>query len=159
MSKISAFILTYNEEQNIEECIKSLYEISDDIYVIDSFSTDKTVMLAKALGATVIQHEFLYHANQVKFALENIMFKNNWIIRLDADERLTSQSAKEIDNLTSLHNNDNINGIVLRFDFSFMGKQLRHGGVYPFRKLSVFKKGLVYVEDRKMDEHFVLTEG
>lgn len=159
MSKVSSIVLTYNEEQNIKDCLASLIPISDDIFVIDSFSTDKTVEIAKSLGAKVIQHEFKYHADQVNFALSNINFKNEWIIRLDADERLTNESRNEIDDLTTKHLEDDVNGIVLRFNFSFMGKELKHGGVYPFRKLSVFKKRKARVEDKEMDEHFVLDGG
>ena len=159
MADITAIILTLNEEKNIEECIKSIKSIVKRIVVVDSFSTDKTVEIAKLLGAEVWQHEFVNQAQQFIWAIENISIDTTWVFRIDADERLTEKSATELEKLTAEHETDDVNGIIVRFEVNFMGKALRHGGIYPFRKLLVFKPGKAHMENRNMDEHIVLDEG
>lgn len=159
MADITAIILTLNEEKNIEECIRSIHPVVKRIVVVDSFSTDKTVEIAKAHGAEVLQHEFINQAQQFIWAVDTIEIDTKWIFRIDADERLTEKAAVELEKLTTEHENDDINGIVVRFEVNFMGKALRHGGIYPFRKLLVFKKGKGHMEKRNMDEHIVLDEG
>ena len=159
MADITAIILTLNEEKNIEECIKSIKSIVKRIVVVDSFSTDKTVEIAKLLGAEVWQHEFVNQAQQFIWAIENISIDTTWVFRIDADERLTEKSATELEKLTAEHETDDVNGIIVRFEVNFMGKALRHGGIYPFRKLLVFKHGKAHMENRNMDEHIVLDEG
>lgn len=159
MADITAIILTLNEEKNIEECIKSIKSIVKRIVVVDSFSTDKTVEIAKSLGAEVWQHEFVNQAQQFIWAIENISIDTTWVFRIDADERLTEKSATELEKLTAEHETDDVNGIIVRFEVNFMGKALRHGGIYPFRKLLVFKPGKAHMENRNMDEHIVLDEG
>lgn len=159
MLDLTAIILTYNEEKNIEHCINSIKGIAKRIVVIDSFSTDKTVELAEQLGAEVFQHEFVNQAKQYIYGVEVADIKTKWIFRIDADERLTVESAKEIEQICNKNENTDVNGIVVRFKVNFMGKELRHGGIYPFRKLLIYKNGKAYMEDRNMDEHIVLAEG
>lgn len=159
MLDLTAIILTYNEEKNIEHCINSIKDIAKRIVVIDSFSTDKTVELAEQLGAEVFQHEFVNQAKQYIYGVEVADIKTKWIFRIDADERLTIESSKEIEELCKESENTDVNGIVVRFKVNFMGKELKHGGIYPFRKLLIYKNGKAYMEDRNMDEHIVLSEG
>lgn len=159
MADITAIILTLNEEKNIEECIRSVQPIVKRIVVVDSFSTDRTVELAKELGAEVLQNKWVNYSAQFAYALENVKAQTRWILRIDADERMTEQSAAELEALTEQHAEDNVNGIILRFEVSFMGKSLRHGGIYPLKVLRVFKTGKAHIENRNMDEHMVLDEG
>ena len=159
MADITAIILTLNEEKNIEKCIRSIQPIVKRIVVVDSFSTDKTVEIAKSLGAEVWQHEFVNQAQQFIWAVDNVSIDTTWVFRIDADERLTEKSASELETLTIEHENDDVNGIIVRFEVNFMGKSLRHGGIYPFKKLLVFKRGKAHMENRNMDEHIVLDEG
>lgn len=159
MADITAIILTLNEEKNIEECIRSIQPIVKRVVVVDSFSTDRTVEMAKELGAEVLQHEFINQAQQFIWAMDTLAIQTKWVFRIDADERLTEKSAAELENLTVKHENDEVNGIVVRFEVNFMGKSLRHGGIYPFRKLLVFKYGKAHMENRSMDEHIVLDSG
>ena len=95
-SNITVIILTFNEELHIARCIELAKKYSDDIYVVDSFSTDKTVEIAKSLNAFVLQNKFTSHGQQVSWALENIDFKTEWILRLDADEYLEEDLILEI---------------------------------------------------------------
>ncbi len=159
MADLTAIILTLNEEKNIRECISSIQSIAKRIVVVDSFSTDKTVEIAKEMGAEVIAHEFVNQAQQFIYAIETLEIDTKWILRIDADERFTEKSAAELEALTLEHADDDVNGIVVRFEVSFMGKPLRHGGIYPFRKMVVYKNGTAHMENRNMDEHIVLDEG
>lgn len=159
MADITAIILTRNEEKYIAECIKSITGVVKRIVVVDSYSDDKTIDIAKSLGAEVYQHEFSTHAKQYQYAVEISNVDTIWTLKIDADERLTDESAAELEELCNINENTNINGIVLRFYNVFMGKVLKHGGVYPWRKLSVYKTGKGTIEDRNMDEHIILHEG
>lgn len=159
MCDLTAIVLTYNEENNLPECLKSLSGLAQRIIVIDSFSTDSTKEIALSFGADFYQHTFVNQAQQFDYALKNIEIKTKWIIRLDADERLTEKSRKEIENLCSIHENDDVNGLVLRFKLFFLGKYLKHGGAYPVRKMVVFKNGFAEIEQKNMDEHIVLLSG
>jgi len=159
MADLTTLILTYNEELNIRKCIKSVKRISKRIVVIDSFSDDETVAIAKSMGAEVYKHEFVNYSKQFKYGRKISNINTKWILRIDADERLTNESASEIEKICNENTNTDVNGIVVRFEVNFLGRSLKHGGIYPFRKLLVFKKNYGYIEDKNMDEHIVLTEG
>ncbi len=161
MADITAIILTKNEEVNIEKCIRSIKPIVKRIIVVDSGSTDNTTNVAKDLGADILVNEmkpFLY-AKQFLYGMEHGNITTKWVFRIDADEELTKESAAEIDRLCNENENTDVNGIVVRFEVNFMGRAIRHGGVYPLRKLLLFKYGKGNIEDRCMDEHCVLYEG
>ena len=159
MARITAIILTYNEEVNIKRCIDSLSPLVERIVVVDSYSSDKTVEIAKSLGVEVYSHSFVNQAKQFIWALDNIDIYSPWIIRFDADEEMTEKARLELEDLLIKNENTNVNGIVLRYEVEFIGKKLRHGGIYPFKKMFVFKKGKAHMEDRAMDEHIILDEG
>lgn len=156
---ITALILTLNEELHIERCISSLTEVCSEIIVIDSFSTDKTIDICQALGAEVIQHEFISHSDQFNWALENIPLNNKWIFRIDADEYLSKELRSELIKLNLTNLGSNVNGISINRLMYFMGKPLRKGGMYPIKHLRIFKVSYAYCEKRLMDEHIVLKEG
>lgn len=159
MADITAIILTRNEKDFIEDCISSIEPIVSRIVVVDSFSEDNTVELAKKAGAEVYQHEFYNYSKQYKYAVNIANVKTKWILRIDADERLTAESAEELNKLCNENENTNITGIVLRFYNMFLGKPMYHGGMYPWKKLSVYKAGFGDIEDRNMDEHIILSNG
>jgi glycosyltransferase involved in cell wall biosynthesis len=160
MNNITAIILTYNEEKNIENCLHSIVPLTTNIILVDSGSTDKTLEIAKRFNVSIYNHEFLNHSKQFNWALDNIKLSSEWILRIDADERLTENLIKEIHSKTKKNLlNKEISGYILKFRTIFMGKELRFGGVYPFRKLVLFKKGSGRYEDRNMDEHILLSQG
>ena len=140
MDKITAIILTLNEELNIEKCIQTIKKITNKIILVDSGSTDKTVEIAKRYGARIFNHKFETHARQFNWALDNIDIETEWIIRLDADERISDQLALEITDTLEKKDLSNVSGFVVKFKTYFLGKQLRWGGVYPFKKMILFKK-------------------
>lgn len=159
MADITAIILTKNEEVNIGDCIASIATIVKRIIVIDSFSSDKTVEIAREAGAEVYQHYFENYAKQYMYGIQKAEIKTIWTLRIDADERLTSDSAYELDQLCKKNMNTNVNGIVLRFKKNFLGKDLYHGGVYPWMKMNCYKTKYGFIENRAMDEHIVLSKG
>jgi len=91
----SALVLTYNEEKNIERCLKSL-QWCDEVVVLDSYSTDRTIEIAKKLGAVVVMKEFEDYASQRNYGLNSIDYKNEWVLMVDADEIVPPELAQEI---------------------------------------------------------------
>lgn len=157
MQDISAFIITYNEEIHISRAIKNAQKYAKEVFVLDSFSTDKTVEIAKSLGAKVYQHEFKYHADQLNWGLNNLPFKTEWIWRQDADEYLTDELIEELDIVIPNIPND-INAFTAPCLRKFLGKYIKHG-IIPLILLRLFRRGHALWEDKKMDEHIYITDG
>jgi len=155
---ITAIILTYNEELHIARCIENIKQISDQVYVIDSFSTDKTAEIAEGMGAIVIKHIWPGNqAEQFNWALENIDINSKWIFRLDADEYLLAELINEINTKLPMLDS-NITGVVFKRRHIFLGKWIKRGE-YPKLILRLFQKGKAVCEQRLMDEHIELLEG
>ena len=155
---ITAVILTMNEEKNIEKCILSINKFVDEIIIVDSGSSDNTIEIAKKYTNMIFFNKFIDYATQFNWALDNISIKNDWILRIDADERLNMELGNEItENIANCK--DSITGFVLKQKIIFMGKWIKHGGAYPFKKLMVFRKGIGRIEQKRMDEHTVLSMG
>lgn len=158
MADLTAIILTKNESKNITECINSIENLAKRIVVIDSGSDDNTVELAKDLGVDVYIHPFENYARQFNWGLDNTNISTKWVLRIDADERFTPELCKEVEEMIEIHDSDDINGFTLEAWLYFMGKRLKYGGGRK-RKLMIFKYGIGRIEDRKMDEHTILSEG
>ncbi|MCR5033735.1 MAG: glycosyltransferase family 2 protein [Lachnospiraceae bacterium] len=159
MADLTAIILTKNEEKNIGECIRSIQPVASRVVVVDSGSEDRTVEIAQELGAEILVHPFENYSRQFIYGMEHANIQTKWVLRIDADEQLTEESATELQEILEANDHTDVNGVVIRFEVIFMGKQLRHGGIYPFRKLLVFRYGKGFMEERNMDEHITLTEG
>lgn len=158
MKDVTVVILTKNEEVNLPECLKSIKNFASRVIVIDSGSTDRTVLIAKKMGAEIYEHPFENYARQFNWGLDNTNIKTKWTMRLDADERLTPKLCDELSYLMDKHDLDEVNGITMEAWLYFMGKIIKHGGAQK-RKLMLFKTGLGRIEDRKMDEHTILLSG
>ena len=157
-SNIAVVILTYNEAIHLPRALDHIRGFAREIFVIDSFSTDATVELAKAGGADVLQHPFQYQAKQFEWALENAPITADWVMRLDADEIVEPDLAEEIMlKLPKLP--EDVTGIILNRKTIFQGKFIRWGGRYPLTLLRIWRRGKARIEDRWMDEHMYLTEG
>lgn len=155
---LAVIILTFNEERHIARALASVAGIASEVFVIDSFSTDRTVELAQAHGATVIQHPFVNYSKQFQWGLDNAPISANWIMRLDADEVIEPDLAARIrDELPSLP--DQVVGINLKRKHIFLGRWIRHGGRYPLVLLRIWRRGQGRIEDRWMDEHIILSGG
>jgi glycosyltransferase involved in cell wall biosynthesis len=155
---LSVVILTYNEERHIVRALESVAGIAREVFVIDSFSTDHTVELGQARGATVIQHAFVNQAKQFQWVLDTVPIKTDWIMRLDADEIIEPDLAAEIqDKLSSL--GEDVVGVNLKRKHIFMGRWIRHGGRYPLTLMRIWRRGHARIEDRWMDEHMIVWGG
>lgn len=156
MADITFIILTKNEEKNIEACIKSIGCLSNRIYVVDSGSNDNTVELAKMHGAEVVYHEWCGHAAQFNWALDNLRINSKWVFRLDADERISDDLRKEIEQKLASEQLNGVNGYEMRWRVYFMNKWIRHGGTHKPYFLRLFRYGYGRVEDKIMDEHIIV---
>jgi len=126
---VSVIILTLNEEANIEYCLKSVYRWSDDIQVIDSFSEDKTVRLAMKYTRSIHKVKEAHWADLRNWAMRNLPLKYDWVLFLDADERLSEELKREISE--ELKTSPQENGFYIKRRFIFMGRWLKYGGLYP----------------------------
>lgn len=159
MADLTAIILTMNEESDIANCINSIENLAKRIVVIDSGSSDKTVEIARALGADVYFHEFENYATQFNWGLDNTEIKTKWVLRIDADEQFTPELCSEVERECLKHAEDNVNGMRINQRVFFLNRWLKHGDVYPFQKLLIFKHGIGRIENRNIDEHTVLSSG
>lgn len=158
MIDVTVVVLTKNEETNLVDCLRSLEGFAKRVVVVDSFSTDRTLEVARNWGADVYQHKFENYARQFNWALDNTNIDTKWTFRLDADERLTPELCKELEVLVKENDQTDVNGVTMEAWLYFMGRKIKHG-CHNKRKLMLFKTGIGRVEDRKMDEHTVLSRG
>jgi len=154
--KPSIVILTYNSELSIAETLQSVVSLSDDIHVVDSFSKDRTVEIAREFGAKVVEHPFENYGAQRNWAINSLQLKYEWQLHLDADERLTPELVMEIG---SIPEDIRLNGFYLPRLMTFLGRFIRHGGMYPTWHMRLFRTGFGRCESRKYDQHFYVTEG
>jgi glycosyltransferase involved in cell wall biosynthesis len=155
---LAVVVLTHNEEIHIARALDAVASIASEIFVVDSFSTDRTVELARSRGATVIQHEFINYARQFQWALENAPIRSKWVMRLDADEVIEAALAAEISEKLPLLP-EGVAGINLRRKHIFLDRWIRHGSRYPLVMLRIWRHGQGRIENRWMDEHMVVWGG
>lgn len=130
MSYITVIVIAQNEEPNIRQCLHSVVGWATQVFVVDSFSTDRTPELARACGAEVVQHEFVDFASQREWALANLPLSGEWIFFLDADEVVPRSFKQELEGL--LEDADaNLAGIYVHFAFYFLGHELKHAYESP----------------------------
>ena len=150
---LSVLIPTRDEERNIAACMQSVVW-AGEIVVFDSLSTDRTRDIAQGYGAKVVQREFDNFSAHKNWALGNIRFENDWILIVDADERITETLAGEIQDL--LKQGPKRNGYYVARQNWFCGKWIRHGGWYPDWQLRLIRRGCARYESRIVHEHVLL---
>ena len=158
MTDVTAVILTKNEEKNLIDCLESLKGFAKRTVVVDCGSEDGTCSIAEQYGADVYFHPFENYSKQFNWALDNTDITTKWTYRLDADERLTPALKEELAALALEHADDDINGFSTEAWLVFLGRVLKHGAANK-RRIVMFKTGIGRIEDRRMDEHTVLSEG
>lgn len=158
MNSITAIVLTKNEEKNIEECLMSIKDFVSRVVVMDCYSTDNTVKIAKDNGADVFYREYDYYAKQFNWAIDNANIDTDWILRLDADERFTPELCEEVERIIDYSEINEINGITMEANLFFLNKCMRYG-LANKRKMMLFKTGIGRIEDRKRDAHSVISVG
>ena len=159
MADLTAIILTKDEEQNIATCIGRLRGIAARVVVVDSGSTDRTLEIARELGADVYSHQpYCDYATQFNWGLENTGIDTEWIMRVDADEYWTEALCAEVEALLTRHAHDDVNGILTESIFYFLGRRINHGE-RKRRKIVVFRRGHGFIEKRRRDQHTILKDG
>ncbi|MDB5677659.1 glycosyltransferase family 2 protein [Sphingomonas bacterium] len=155
---VTALILSFNEEVHIGRCLDRIAPLADRVIVIDSFSTDRTVEIARDKGAEVHQHAFTNQAAQLQWALDTIAIDSDWIIRVDCDEYLEPALIEALqDKLPTLP--AEITAIDLKLKVLFRGKFIRWGGYYRTWLTRLWRPGAGRMEQRWMDERWLITRG
>lgn len=133
--KISAAIITFNEEENIERCISSLKKVADEILVVDSFSTDNTEKICSSLGVKFLQNKFEGHISQKNFAMKSAT--HDFVLSLDADEQLSNEL---IESILKIKESADADAYIFNRLNNYCGKWIKHGVWYPDRKIRLWNR-------------------
>ena len=158
MNTLTAVILTYNEDIHLERCLSSVIDIVDEVIIVDSYSSDRTLDIATDFKVKVYQNEFVNQANQINWILEQNVIKTDFVLRLDADEVIDLDLSLWIsNNIKSLDNT--VTGIYLNRYITFLDKMMLYGGMSTYWTLRIWRSGYGRCEQRWMDEHILLLSG
>jgi glycosyltransferase involved in cell wall biosynthesis len=149
---LTVIILTYNEEPNLPQALRSVCGWAQQLIVLDSFSTDRTVEIAREFGAEVYQHRFEDYARQRNHAL-TLPIRSEWILFLDADEWVPPELQREIAEV--IDRNPPADGFYIKRRFIWMGRWIRRG-YYPSWILRLARRGRVRCEERQVNEHLIV---
>lgn len=150
---LSIVILTYNSSSSIERTLKSLAELSNDLHVVDSFSTDNTIDICRRYGCHIVQRPFKNYADQRNWAIDNLPLRYSWQLHVDADEELERDAVYAIQGLDLAQSA--FDGYMLGRKLVFMGRTLRFGPLALTWHCRLFRSGYGRCEDRLYDQHFV----
>lgn len=152
MAKVSVVLATYNEEKNLPDCLASVRSIANEIVVVDGTSSDKTVEIANSFGAKIkiVKNVPNFHINK-QIAID--MAQGDWILQLDADERLTPQLIEEIKNKI---NSSDCDGYWVPRKNWFLGRFLKKGGQYPDYTLRLYRKGKGRLPQKDVHEQAIV---
>src|ERR1700677_3010046 len=120
--KFSVVILCFNSQETIVSTIRAIERFSDDIHVVDSYSSDRTYDLAVSTGALVVRHRFVNYSAQRNWAIENLSMKYEWEFHLDADERVSDDLAIDLEKLLANGAPDDVNGFCVPRLVHFLGR-------------------------------------
>ena len=151
---VAVVILTFNEESNIDDCLDSVEGWAKEIFVVDSYSTDRTVgrlLSRKDPALTVIQHQFKGYSAQWNWALEKLPIKAAWTLKLDADERLTPEFKTEVRQLLE-GASPSLEGVLFRRRCIFLRKRLGRVGTLWY-DLRLWRSGCAHFDDNAVNEH------
>jgi len=152
---VAVIILTYNEEANIAQALSNVVGWADEVFVLDSMSTDGTVAIAKQYECHVAQHPFEDYGKQRNYALETLPIRSEWVLFLDADESLPAALKNEIVSVITSFPAEN--GFYVRFRFIWMGQWIRRG-YYPSWILRLLRHSKGRCENRAINEQ-LFVEG
>jgi glycosyltransferase involved in cell wall biosynthesis len=152
----AVIVLTFNSEMTLGATLERARLVSDEIFVVDSGSSDRTVEIARQARASVVEHPFEHYGAQRNWAIENLPVTHSWQLHQDADEWMDDRL---VASTLALPDEPAHAGYFLPRYVKFLGRVMRHGGMSPTWHLRLFRSGLGRCEDRKYDQHFLLTEG
>jgi len=155
MHPLTAVVITYNEAENIQACIETL-RFADAILVFDSFSTDDTVSIAEAAGAQIIQRTFDHYAGQRNAALDALKDQTEWVLFVDADERVSPELAQEVRSVLSQP--EYAGWRIPRHNYLF-GKLTKGAGWYPDYQTRLLKVGKSRYDPERQVHEVVLLDG
>jgi len=155
---ISVIVLTHNEETHISPCLTSVIPWAGEVNVVDSGSTDRTLEIVSQFTNKVFFHPFSNYSNQRNWAQSNLALRYDWVFHIDSDERVSFELAAKLRQFFEKRPNDHyIMGILIRRRIEFMGRHIRHGGIYPTYHCRIFHRDKGRCEDRDYDQHFIVT--
>jgi len=154
---VTVVVLTFNEERNLRQLLQSISGWAQAIFVVDSGSADRTLAIAAEFDALVVNHPFETHARQWRWALDHLPIETEWILALDADQRLTPELQAAI--TTALESPSDTAGFFLARRQIFRGRWIRHGGYYPKYLLKLFRRDRVSIDERDLVDHHFTVDG
>lgn len=156
---LAVIILTKDEHLHLTRCLDNIHRIAKEIFLIDSYSADQTLEIAKRYSKVgILRHKWENnHAKQLNWGLDHAPITARWILRLDADEYLLPELVEELERKLPTIPED-VTGLVIKRRHIFMDKWMKHG-IYPVKLLRIFRTGKGRCEQRLMDEHIELFEG
>lgn len=156
-SNIEVVMIVRDEEANLPHSLPSVTGWARKVWVVDSGSTDRTVEVARAAGAEVVNRAWLGYARQKNWALDNLPLESDWVLFLDADERIMPELA---DRMRAIVDRDpsvvTESAFHLNRYFVFLGGRIRHCGYYPSWNVRLFRRGQARYEEREVHEHMVV---
>jgi glycosyltransferase involved in cell wall biosynthesis len=152
----AVIVLSFNSEETLGATLSRARLVSDGIFVVDSGSVDGSVEIARQAGATVVEHPFEHYGAQRNWAIDNLAVTAPWQLHLDADEWMDDRLVEAI---RALPEDPPQSGYFLPRYVRFLGRVMRHGGMSPTWHLRLFRSGVGRCEDRKYDQHFLVTSG
>ena len=169
---ISVIILTFNSAATLGQTLRAALQVSDDIHLVDSGSSDNGLALAEQIIAatntarsathrphallSVTHHPFENYGAQRNWAMENLALSHDWVLNLDADEQLSPPLIRAINDIQAVGFPPDINGYFLPRLVRFLGRNLSHGGLYPTWHMRLFRRQFGRCEARLYDQHFLV---
>ncbi|PAW95633.1 glycosyl transferase family 2 [Mucilaginibacter sp. MD40] len=151
-------VLTYNEEMHLPRLLASIAGLQARTFIVDSGSTDNTIAIAEQNGALVTHHAFVNHPLQWDFALKNLPVSTPWVICLDADQIVTPELYRQLEDFRD-ENYLDVNGIYFNRKNIFKGKWLKYGGYYPFYLLKMVRYGIGFSDTHENMDHRLVVPG
>ena len=153
---ISVVVLTYNEERNLRACLESLAGWVTDLFLVDSGSTDATMAIGEEFGARIVTHRFETHTRQWRWAFANLPLETEWVLALDADQRVSPELRDAIQAAFAAGGTaEDAAGCFLIRRQVFRGRWIKHGGYYPKYLLKLFRRRAVTLDEGDLvDHHF-----
>jgi glycosyltransferase involved in cell wall biosynthesis len=138
---LSIIVLTFNEEIHLKRLIENILQITNKIYVVDSFSTDSTLAILSDNNIIFKQNKFINHSKQINFAIDTNPFDTTWMMRIDADEIISNSLIDELKRTLLVHDTSQVNGFYINRKVIFLGKELNYGSLNPMWLLRIWRKG------------------
>lgn len=154
MRKISTAIITYNEEKNIRRCIESVLPFSDEIVIVDSFSSDKTAEICREYDLIFIENPFEGHIQQKNFTIQHC--SNEWIFSLDADEAASKELQEEI--ISWQKGSSEFSNLFVNRKTFYLTDWFKEGGWYPDKKIRLFRKEIAQWTGENPHDYIQITD-